>query len=69
MSTSLDGLSYEANHSTVSRNIFSFLKMFSMQCRKIITVEDNENRMDITNFINIDTNICTYITYDKNESK
>ena len=69
MSTSFDGSSYEANHSTILRNLFSYLKMFSMQCRKIITVEDNKNRMDITNFINIYTNICTYIIYDKNESK
>ena len=40
-----------------------------MQCRKIITVEDNKKRMNITNFINIHTNIYTYIIYDKNDSK
>ena len=51
--TSLDGSSYEAIHSSFSQNIFSYLKMFSMQCRKIITVEDNKKRMNITNFINI----------------
>ena len=65
MSTSLDGSSCEANHSTISQNIFSYLKMFSMQCRKIIAVEDNKKRMNITNFINIDTNIYTYIMCQK----
>ena len=69
MSTSLDGLSYDANHSTISQNIFSYLKMFSMQCRKIIAVEDNKKRMNITNFINIDTNIYIPILCAKNESK
>ena len=46
-------------------NNFSYFKMFSMQCRKIITVEDNKKRMNITNFINI----YTYIICDKNDSK
>ena len=32
---------------------FSYLKMFSMQCRKNITVEDNKKRMNITNFVNM----------------
>ena len=40
-----------------------------MQCRKNITVEDNKKRMNITNFINIYTNIYTYIICDKNDSK
>ena len=69
ISQSLDTLIYEAIHSSVSKNIFSHLKMFSMQCRKIITVEDNKKRMNITNFINIYTNIYTYIICDKNDSK
>ena len=43
--------------------------MFSMQCRKIIAVEDNKKRMNITNFINIDTNIYIPILCAKNESK
>ena len=47
--TSTDGSSYEAIHSSVSQNIFSYLKMFSMQWRKIITVEGNKKRMNITN--------------------
>ena len=46
--TSLDGSSYEAIHSSISQNIFSYLKMFSMQCRKNITVKDNKKRMNIT---------------------
>ena len=41
-STSLDGSSYEAIHSSILQNILSYIKMFSMQCRKIITVEDNK---------------------------
>ena len=69
MSISFDGSSYEEIHSSVSQNIFSYLKMLSMQCRKIITVEDNKKRMNITNFINIYTNIYTYIICDKNDSK
>ena len=71
--TSLDGSNYKAIHSSISQNIFSFIKMFSMQCRKIITVEDNKKRMNITNFINIYTNIYIYIYIyiicDKNDSK
>ena len=67
--TSLDGSSYEAMRSSISQNIFSYLKMFSMQCRKIIIVEDNKKRMSICNFINIYTNIYTYIICDKNYSK
>ena len=43
--------------------------MFSMQCRKNITVEDNKKRMNITNFTNIYPNIYIYIICDKNESK
>ena len=51
--TSLDGSSYEAIHSSISQNIFSYLKMFSMQCRKNITVEDNKKIMNIANVINM----------------
>ena len=68
-STSLDGSSYEAIHSSILQNILSYIKMFSMQCRKIITVEDNKKRMNITNFINIYTNIYTYIVCVKDDSK
>ena len=67
--TSLDETGYEAIRSSFSQNIFSFLKMFSIECRKNITVEDNKKRMNITNFINKDTNIYTYIICDKNDSK
>ena len=35
--------------------------MFSMQCRKIITVEDKKKRMNVTNFINIYIYIKIYI--------
>ena len=57
------------DYPSVSVNIFSYLKKFSMQCRKNITVKDNKKRMNITNFINIYTNIYTYIICDKNDSK
>ena len=67
--TSLDGSCYEAIHSSISQNIFSYLKMFSMQCRKNITVEDNKKIMNIANFINIYANIYTYIICDENDSK
>ena len=43
--------------------------MFSMQCRKHITVEDNKKIMNIAKFINIYANIYTYIICDKNYSK
>ena len=69
MSISFDGSSYEEIHSSVSQNIFSYLKMLSMQCRKIITVEDNKKRMNITDFINIYKYIHPYIICDKSDSK
>ena len=67
--TSLDGSCYEAIDSSVSQNIFSYLKMFTMKCRKNITVEDKKIRMNIANFINIYANTYTYIIYDENDSK
>ena len=67
--TSLDGLSYEAIHLSISQNVFSYLKILSMQSRKNITVEDSKKRMNITNSISIYTNIYTYIIRDKNGSK
>ena len=67
--TSLNGSCYEAIHSSISQNIFSYLKIFSTQCIKNITVEDNKKRTSITDFINIYTNIYTYIIRDKNDLK
>ena len=67
--TSLDRSGYEAIHLSILQNIFSYLKMFSMQFRKNITVEDNKKRMNINNFTNIYTNTYTYIICDKNDSK
>ena len=61
--TSLDGSSYEAIHSSISQNIFSYLKMFSMQCRKNITVEDNKKRMHSANFINMYIYKYIYLYY------
>ena len=43
--------------------------MFSMQCRKNITVEDNNKRMNIAHFINIFTNTYTFIRCDENDLK
>ena len=40
--TPLDGSCYEANDSSISQEIFSYLKMLSMQSRKNIRVEDNK---------------------------
>ena len=67
--TSLDESYYRAIDSSVSQNIFSYLKMFSMQCRKNIKVEDNKKASNIANFINIYANIYTYIICDENDSK
>ena len=57
---SLDGSSYEAIHSSISQNIFSYFKIFFHVSEKLlqfrITKKDN-------------TNIYTYIIYDKNDSK
>ena len=39
-----------------------------MQCKKNLTVEDNQKRMNIANFKYIYTNIYTYIICDENES-
>ena len=43
--------------------------MFNMQYRKIITVEDNKKRMNITNLVNIYTNTYTNIICGNNDSK
>ena len=40
--------------------------MFSMQCRKNITAEE-QKKMNIGSFINIYTNIYTYIICDEND--
>ena len=58
----LDGSSYEAIDSSISQNIFSYLKMFSLQYRKNITVEDNKKRMNIVNFIYIYIYPILYVT-------
>ena len=67
--TSLDGSDYEAIDSSISQNVCSYLKIFSMQCRKNSRVEDNKRRINITNFVNIYSNIYTYAKCDKNDSK
>ena len=42
--TSYDGSCYEPINSSILQNIFSYLEMFIMQCRKNITVEDNKKK-------------------------
>ena len=37
--------------------------------QKNIAVEDNKKRMNMANFINIYTNIYTYVICDENDSK
>ena len=66
--TSLDGSCCKAIDRSISQDIFSYLKIFSMQCKKNITVEDNK-KMKIANFINIYTNIYIPILCDDNDSK
>ena len=61
--TSLDGLCYKAIDSSVSQNIFSYLKMLSMQYIKNITVEDNKKIMNIANFMNIYIYKYIYLYY------
>ena len=51
--TSLDGMCYEVIDSSILQNIFSYLKMLIMQCRKNITVENDKKGMSIANFIYI----------------
>ena len=48
---SIDESCYDAIDSSMSQNNFSYLKIFSMQCRKNTTVEDNKKGMNIANFI------------------
>ena len=67
--TSVKGSCYEAIDSSISQNIFSYLKMFMTWRGKSITVEDNKKKMNIANFINIYTNIYTYIICDEDNSK
>ena len=43
--------------------------MFSVQYRKNTTVEDSKKRMNIINFINIYTNMYTYVICEENDSK
>ena len=61
--TPIDGSSYEAIDSSISQETFSCLKMFNMKCRKNIRAEDDKERMNIVNFINMYmyTNIYIYI--------
>ena len=40
-----------------------------MQCKKKIRVEDNKKKMNVASYINIYTNLCTYVICDEHESK
>ena len=48
---------------------FHISKCLACNAEKNITAEDNKKRMNIANFINIYTNICTYTICDENDSK
>ena len=63
--TTIDGSWYEAINSSISLEIFSYLKMLSILRRKNIRVEDNKKRMSIASYINI----YTYVICDENDSK
>ena len=62
--TPIDRPCYEAIDSLISPDIFSNLKMFSMQYRKN-RVEDNKKRINIASSINV----YTLVICDKNDSK
>ena len=53
----------QSTHPSVSQNIFSYLKMFSKQCSKNITVEDSKKEMNKANFTNIYIPIYIPILY------
>ena len=48
---------------------FHISKCLACNAEKNITAEDNKKRMNIANFINIYTNICTYTICDEKDSK
>ena len=48
---------------------FHISKCLAFNAENNITTKDNKKRMNIANFINIYTNIYTYIICDKNVSK
>ena len=60
--TSLDGSCYDAIVSSILQNILSYLKVFSMQCRKNTTVEDKKKN-EYSYLRNTWSNIC-----DENDS-
>ena len=65
--TSLDGSCFEAID--FHKIFFHISKCLARNAEKNITVEDTKKRMNIANFINIYTNIYTYIICDENDSK
>ena len=58
---------YKAISSSVSKDIFSYFTMLSMQCRKNISLQDKKELvyLAIASYINI----YTYVIYDENDSK
>ena len=51
------------------KTFFHISKCLACNAEKNITVEDNKKRINIANFINIYTNIYTYIVCDENDSE
>ena len=62
---SLDGLCYEASDSSISQNIFSYLKICSMQYRKNVRVEGKKKKTEYSYSyrINIFIQIYIYLYY------
>ena len=66
----LDGSCYEAIDSSISQNIFfGISKCLPCNAEKTLQLKIAKRRTNIANFINIYTNIYTYIISDENDSK
>ena len=65
--TPIDGSCYVVIDLSISQEIFSYLKMLSMQCRKNIRVYDNQKRISIAMLYTY--MIYTYDICDENDSK
>ena len=65
--TPIDGSCYVVIDLSISQEIFSYLKMFSMQWRKSIRVYVNQKRISIAMLYNY--MIYAYVICDENDSK
>ena len=67
--TSLDGSSYDGSTYQFHKICFHISKCLACNAEKLLQLKITKKRMNITTFINIYTNIDTYIICDKNDSK